>query len=612
MALTVLLLPLLLAPSGPAPAPQETTDVTPLGLDEATTWSERAARDARLTFTRGGATKAREELEAGLASEAQRAVALMAIGGAGSLADLPLLEEWAREGTTLERQAAVLALGDLGEPAVGLLDELARSAEDATIASCCITSLARIGTVYAWERADAIASLSEPLRLAGIEARVMVQGGSLDLAESLGPDLLLTLRWSAARRYGLIDGAKWKVHIADHLVSDPSFLDEVTLIAARKLRAPSLKDHLLGVILAGGTPQRMRGVALAMPEELTAMVELGLFEPTEAEWLQMLEAIEFRGVEPKNEPLLLAAAKERALLVPASLLLVRGGYEPAVDDLRTELYADEPERRLAAAVALGGIPGEDHVSELSRLRRDIDPDVRAAALVSLVRAGHKPAEATLQEVLESGPGTPREPTVDQLCHAAYDRTTHPYIEDVLRLKDLPEGQRVFAEVSLSLNGRMKTRDVLRERLASGEGSAFIQTHLVRALTPGADRRDLDIMREMFPAEGSRELNVALATALIENRDPGGVILLRPTIWREPWNRSVLAAGLLTRIGGIQALHDELNAPPSHTSVEDLRRVGFAIGEWGGLSEVEVLARRRRSGDPALQGAYLGALSTRTH
>jgi hypothetical protein len=39
-------------------------------------------------------------------------------------------------------------------------------------------------------------------------------------------------------------------------------------------------------------------------------------------------------------------------------------------------------------------------------------------------------------------------------------------------------------------------------------------------------------------------------------------------------------------------------------------VGFALGEWGGLTAVEPLARVRMEGDPVLQGALLGALVNR--
>ncbi|NUP96488.1 MAG: hypothetical protein HUU28_10035, partial [Planctomycetaceae bacterium] len=45
---------------------------------------------------------------------------------------------------------------------------------------------------------------------------------------------------------------------------------------------------------------------------------------------------------------------------------------------------------------------------------------------------------------------------------------------------------------------------------------------------------------------------------------------------------------------------------------DLRRVGFALGEWGGVNEVEWLSARISPAEPALQGAVLGALGQRTH
>jgi hypothetical protein len=45
----------------------------------------------------------------------------------------------------------------------------------------------------------------------------------------------------------------------------------------------------------------------------------------------------------------------------------------------------------------------------------------------------------------------------------------------------------------------------------------------------------------------------------------------------------------------------------------MRRLGFAIGTWGGIDAVERVSRLRRSnpGDPAVQGAVLGALAART-
>ncbi len=53
------------------------------------------------------------------------------------------------------------------------------------------------------------------------------------------------------------------------------------------------------------------------------------------------------------------------------------------------------------------------------------------------------------------------------------------------------------------------------------------------------------------------------------------------------------------------------SPPAGATEADVRRLGFALGQWGGLPTVEALARRRNGGDPALQGALLGALTTRS-
>jgi hypothetical protein len=46
----------------------------------------------------------------------------------------------------------------------------------------------------------------------------------------------------------------------------------------------------------------------------------------------------------------------------------------------------------------------------------------------------------------------------------------------------------------------------------------------------------------------------------------------------------------------------------------VRRVGYGLGLWGGFTELETLSARLRhnSGAPAVQGALLGVLSTRTH
>ena len=100
-------------------------------------------------------------------------------------------------------------------------------------------------------------------------------------------------------------------------------------------------------------------------------------------------------------------------------------------------------------------------------------------------------------------------------------------------------------------------------------------------------------------------------ALVGERDGLGLRLVRAGVWERDFHRSVLAAHLLAEFQGLQALHEELASPPPLVSAVDLRRIGFVLGELGGLGEVENLARRRTSADPVLQGAYLGALAART-
>jgi hypothetical protein len=106
--------------------------------------------------------------------------------------------------------------------------------------------------------------------------------------------------------------------------------------------------------------------------------------------------------------------------------------------------------------------------------------------------------------------------------------------------------------------------------------------------------------------------VELALVLIKYREPVALELLTSALWDDSWNRSVLAGGLLVKATSIFDLINDLDAAPRRTNDQDQRRVGFAIGQWGGLAAVEELARNRNERHPAVQGAFLGALSTRTH
>ena len=151
---------------------------------------------------------------------------------------------------------------------------------------------------------------------------------------------------------------------------------------------------------------------------------------------------------------------------------------------------------------------------------------------------------------------------------------------------------------------------MRDALASGAYPELVPS-LVRGLGEFADQADVAQMRRMFPS-GDAALDRELARELVLKRDPLGMRIVRAAIWNRPWHQGVLAALLLAEVEGLASLHSELQSPPPLTSAADLRRLGFALGLIGGLQEVERLALRRNSADPALQGAYLGALAARTY
>jgi len=594
----------------------QTSSLDAEALRRATSWPEQVARDARLSFSSGSAREAREQLapadggRSPLASAEERAAAYLAVGAGGDVRDRPLLESGAAAGDANSRVGAVFGLGELRPPGVAALLSLADDAEPLVAAAACV-ALARSGDAGALSKLETWRDGAGPRASAADHALRFRAGG---LERSPGPeiDALLALRWASARRYGFVDGLRWRVYLEAELARDEAFLDRVILVASAKLRAGPRRDHLLELVLAGGTPERLRGAVAGCPDALSALIDAGLWRPQgKDEWSALLAELSARKITDAELPLLKHAAQVPGFEVRAGLLLVGANVREAYSLVSEEQFAPQADRRLALAEALGGLSDPKTDPDLSRLRRDRDPRVRAAAMVSQARRGDVDAGTSLSELLGSGPSDPRSQVLQMLARAVRDPIAETYLIRAQLLSDLTSTERVLVEVALASVGRTPQRGALRDMLAVPGVGGGLKELIVRALSNAPERDDLAAMRAMFPVEDSRSLNVELALALIETRDPGALGLLRQGLWRGPWNRSVLAAGLLARHGGIQVLHDELASPPPGASDSDLRRVGFALGEWGGLSEVDALARRRRASDPAVQGAFLGALATRT-
>lgn len=137
----------------------------------------------------------------------------------------------------------------------------------------------------------------------------------------------------------------------------------------------------------------------------------------------------------------------------------------------------------------------------------------------------------------------------------------------------------------------------------------------RALAARPGARDLRVLARLFPREGAAEINLELASGLARSGHRSVEPLLQRAVWELPWNLSVLAAGVVSATYGQRTLISWAANPPVEATEQDVRRLGYAIGEWGGLPAVEALRKRLNSTAgadlPALQGAILGALATRT-
>lgn len=588
-------------------------------LTEAESWSELIARDQRLTFSLGTRSSAIADLTRADATDARKGVALIALGAAHAGGERPRIESWAQEGKNELRQAAILALGELKSGDVGTLIEFAgKRAED--IAESALLALARFGTPAATQFVRAIADdAAHPLaeRARAILSFVDDPASAPELACAR---TLLELRFAAARAHGLIDGQSWDVLVLDDLVTDQKFLNGVIYRASSTLRKPGIADCFLEVALENGPPERLRGVVNAIPGELSELIGSGAFKLTdEREWAALLTEIEARDLAGFTEPILRRAFLLPELRAQASTLLARGGSAGSVQLLEVGLESTDPAERAACASGLGSTGLEDYLTVLGALEEDESPQVRAAALVAQIRLGSASALGTLRDLfgLDAPEGEKLKPDaswgslVDALSEHARDPNLRNVLADVLPY--LPNNLRARASAALIESGQVDARPWLREFLREQRPGGAFGARCVEALASGAPGLDdLQLMRELFPVEEDLELDIELACALIDMKDAEILPVLRASLWNEPLNRSLLTGALWVETAGLESLRIEVLHPPVGASPRDLRRVGFALGKWGGMETVDWLAERLNVGDPALQGAVLAALAARTH
>jgi len=575
-------------------------------------WRGLIERDRTLQWTTRTPSAARAVLATSGISAHRRAIALMALGCASDEGERPRLEITARSGVGIERAAAILALGEMNAGATALLLEIAASGSSFE-RDCALLALLRDGRNAGRRRVEEIAA--DPVHAASSSAReLLVQ--VFDPASSQPSQAgtaLLRLRWDAAREFGLVGGQAWKVLAVRELSADPDRLAEIVLGALPGLRRAGVADHLLEQVLHGRGPARLRAAVAVMPRELSDLVAHDLWRPADAaEWRVILDEVRDRRLERLVGDLVRAAIEVPEVRWRAVELAGLAGEETNGPLLSVDPSLLDALGRIELAEALGGVADPAWLARFAALSEDPDPRVRATFLVSGLRHDQKKATAEVEE-RANDPDHPEHATViSALARAARDPRAGIVLES--RLSETEGPAKTAIATALCRAGRLAGRATLRDALSSDpppRGAAAVE--LVRALARNGSSEDLEVFRALFPRPDDRELDIELARTLVEIGDRSVEPLLRAALWYAEFDISVLAGGLLFDHGGPYAVLRELENPPVGVTSSDLRRVGFAVGQWGGPAEYERLLRELHatSANPAVQGAWLGALGSRT-
>ncbi len=598
------------AGAGSSHAPLPTSEIARPGTVDARQVESRVLleQSKRASFNAHSSELALAALAEGL-DPSLRPAALFALGASGERAMGPRLESWAVEGAVADRRAAILGLAESRFAPVELLARLARASLP-EVREAALLGLALTPSEHA--RA-ALAKLCES-DATDPAAAVLARGFAADPLSA--PDWALgrtwlELRWDAARRYGLVDGHPWRAHLLLELAADSEFLDGVVYGAASELHRAGTADYFLELALGSGPATRLRTVVNAMPVELDRMIHAGVWFPeNQEEWAQLLFEIDDRRLEGLTIDLLRQARAFPDLSAYASVLLVRAGNFEGLSMLELDIASPDPQKRQRIAETLGGTHETHYIDLLETLRGDEDAGVRTAAMIAQMRLGNSLSVETVRGTLAGEASPERAALVEGLSRLAY----LPELAGMLLeyFDGYSDDERLAVAIALAREREPRESAVLRAALSEKVLRSPRGEHFVQALVRIAANAEIASLFDLFPLEDARAVNMQIAQAMCARHEPAVMQILRTALWQGPFERSVLSAALMQNVAGLDSIRIELDRPPKGARPEDVRRVGYALGEWGGTAEVERLGRRRTAADPALQGAFLGALAARTH
>lgn len=179
-------------------------------------------------------------------------------------------------------------------------------------------------------------------------------------------------------------------------------------------------------------------------------------------------------------------------------------------------------------------------------------------------------------------------------------------------------ERADADAILVLHGAQGDTSRVRAELMDRDPLSFELHRGVRALAKAPGPEDITVLVELFHRQNTLTVALDLAVGLARAGSDEAEPLLRNAAFSLPWNQSLLAAGAARDLRGNEQLLRWIEIAPATASLESIRRIGHALGEFGGPEAVALL-RRRGSAEgkgalaapratAALQGAQLGLMA----
>lgn len=575
-------------------------------------WSELLAFDREASFVEDTAFKATLVRDAPTASE--RAAAIYALSRSGNPAALRVIRGLYGRVRGPEEVAVVFALSEqrplpldllldvgklgsvehLGHVAVGLVLSDDPQAADAVL------RMEFPGTPLGYVIDDARRFDADPTSARGVAP--------------LGD--YLELRRQAAMRFGRVGGEPWRARRLRELENDEDWLARLIVPLGARVDRPWTKDHLLTTLLERPRPSTYTACVESMGEPLVRLVESGLWAPADAQqWHLLLDAVEDSTVTAGFAGILQRAARsdmppeirQRA----ACLSFAAGLVDTSDATVRDLLDTGDLDQKEMALRSIADSPVVDSLAIFDPfLEPEAEPRLRAVALVGvLARSPNVVADRVRQGLVEDE--TLRLPLTRELVRRSVVPTTASALLLASTIPSIPFELGLDVHAALARQGVGTTPgQALGSALSRGVDGPVAARALL-ALDPLSPLVAQDAAVDALLYARDDALTLVAGRLLVEARHPIGISLLRRSLWIRDVPVSQLAAGYLIEQEGTSALERETDSPPSWARDEDLRRLGLALGEWGGYGLVQRLARRRNVRDPVLQGAYLGALASRT-